>query len=112
MQANKSLYGQYIEAREGFDIIENPFGFVTFKITGDECYVRDIFVEKHHRNDRVASALCDKVKVIAKERGCKFLTGSVVPSLPSSTVSLKVILSYGFLLHSSQNDFIIFKMEI
>lgn len=108
----KSHYGQYIKAREGFDIVENVMGFATYKITGDECYVRDIFVEKDYRQDGVAGRLCDKIKDIAKMNGCKWLVGSVQPSTPGSTESLKVVLAYGFNLASSQNDFIILKMEI
>lgn len=108
----KSHYGQYIAAREGFDIVENAYGFATYKITNDECYVRDIFVEKQYRNDGAATRLCDKIKEIAKGEGCTWLTGSVQPSMPYSTDSLKVVLAYGFQLASSQSDFIILKMKI
>lgn len=110
--SGKSHYGQYIKDREGFDIVEDLCGFATYKITGDECYVRDIFVEKKYRKDGVARSLCDRIKDIAKAEGCKWLVGSVQPSVPFSTESLKVVLAYGFSLASSQNDFIILKMEI
>lgn len=111
MQA-RSHYAQYIHDREGFDIIENVMGFATYKITGEECYVRDIYVEKQYRKDGVASRLCDKIKDIAKIAGCKWLVGSVQPSMPDSTDSLKVVLAYGFSLASVQPDFIILKMEL
>lgn len=108
----KSLYGQYIEAREGFEILESEHGFITYKITGDECYVRDIFVERAHRKEGLASLLCDRVRAIAAVQGCKWLTGSVQPSVPGSTESLKVVLAYGFSLVSAQPDFIILKMGV
>lgn len=108
----KSHYGQYIKDREGFDIVENIYGFATYKITGEECYVRDIFVEKQHRNGGVAARLCDKIKDIAKNEGCKWLVGTVVPSAPHSTDSLKVVMAYGFWLAAAEPNFIILKMEI
>lgn len=112
MQDNKSHYAQYIKAREGFDIIENAYGFATYKITNDECYVRDIFVEKQYRNDGAATRLCDKIKEIARGGGCKWLTGSVVPSAPHSTESMKVVLAYGFQLAACSPDFIILKFKL
>lgn len=108
----KSLYGQYIEKREGFSIIEDAHGFATYKITSDECYVRDIFVQEEYRKSGLASRLCDEIAAAARVAGCSWLIGSVQPSAVSSTASLKIVLAYGFSLVSSQPDFIVLKMKL
>lgn len=108
----KSLYGQYIEEREGFEIIETPTGFATFRFSGDECYIRDIFIEKRSRNDNAASKLADRIKGLARAKDAKWLVGTVQPSAKGSTASIKVLLAYGFELASSQPDFIIFKLKL
>lgn len=107
-----SLYGDYIKEREDFDIVENKFGFATFKITGEECYIRDIYVMPEFRQLDIASGLANQVTDIAKENGCKWLLGSVAVNSKGSTPSLKVLLGYGFDLFSYQNGLILFKKEI
>lgn len=107
-----SLYGQYIFEREGFEIVEDEFGFASYFVSGEECYIRDIFVKADHRNENHASKYADQIAAIAKERGCKVLTGTVAPLAKGSTASLKVLLSYGFKLHSSNSEKIIFIKEI
>jgi ribosomal protein S18 acetylase RimI-like enzyme len=104
-----SDYGKYIQEREAFEIVENSKGFATFKTEGEECYIRDIYVSPDHRKEAVASDMADKIAEIAKQRGCKFLTGSICPTTRNSTVGLAVLISYGFELHSAGNNFILMK---
>jgi len=108
----KSLYSKYIKEREGKEIIESGIGFMTYKIKGDECYVADVYIEPEFRKSGIASEMCSKIEKIARERGCKFLTGTVTPSLEGANVSLISQLNYGFKLHSCINDFIILKKDL
>lgn len=108
----KSLYGAYIKEREDFDIVENEFGFATFQINGDSCYIRDIYVVPAMRNREVASELADQIAKIAKENGCIRLTGSVCPQAKGATASLCVLLGYGFKLMASRENFVLFEKEI
>lgn len=108
----KSLYAEYVKSREGFESVEEPYGFATYKITGKDCYIRDVYVLPQLRRQKAASDLCNKIKWIAKDVGCSTLITTVAPSANGSTDSLKAVLGYGFKLDSSQNDFIIFKIDI
>lgn len=107
-----SLYGRYIKERLNHDICESPHGFGTFSFEHEGCYIRDIFVEPDFRQTKEASKIADQITEIAKARGCKKLFGSVVPSAQGSTTSLKVLLAYGFKLHSSSDNFILFEKDI
>lgn len=102
----------YFKEREGVESISFDGGFATYIISGEECYIRDIYVEKDYRNRYLASKMADEITKIAKKAGCKYLTGTVMPSANNSTDSVKVLLSYGFKLHSAIQNGIFFRKEI
>jgi GNAT superfamily N-acetyltransferase len=107
-----SNYGLYVKEREGLDILENEQGFFTYRITGEECYIKDIFITKEARRTGLATSMAEEISKIAKEKGCKYLSGTCVPSTVGSTASLKAMFSYGFKIHSSQNDLIVLIKEL
>lgn len=107
-----SLYGQYIKERENKNIIENEVGFATFYFNQDCCYIEDIFVVPEQRKSHQAARFADEISIYAKEKGCKWLIGSVKPSASGSTESLKVLLAYGFKLSTAYDDQIYFKKDL
>lgn len=107
-----SHYADYIKEREGFDIIEDQYGFATYKIFGEECYLRDIYVTPQYRRSSIAMSYCDQIEQIAKESGCKFLTGSIAIGANGNTESLKAVLAAGFKLQRTTMDGIILIKEI
>jgi GNAT superfamily N-acetyltransferase len=106
------MYPAYLKEREGFDTVSTDTGFATYKITGDECYLRDIYVTPEHRKDGVASALADAVCEIAKNRGCHWLVGSVSPAANNSHASLLVLIAYGMRLKKAEQDMVYFYKRI
>lgn len=106
-----SLFGQYVREL-GKEIVEDDRGFATFYEFGDGIYIEDIYVIPEFRNENVASQMADLIVCVAKERGLTKLYGTVKPTNKGSTVSLKVLLGYGFKLESSINDAIGFVKEI
>ena len=107
-----SLYKDYIKERENRECIESEDGFITYKFFGTECYIIDLYVIPSKRKSSIASQMADQVERIAKDRGCKVLTGSVCPSTNNSTQSIQVLISYGFKLIKSEHDLICFAKEI
>lgn len=106
-----NLWSEYFKEREGFETFETDKGLASFKISGEDCYVRDVFVLPAFRHTGEASYIADEITKIAKDRGCKRLTGSIVPSLKGSSGSMMGLLKYGFKLKSSHEDFIILAKE-
>lgn len=100
--------------RTNDQISEVPEGFVTYRYVNDgkTVYIVDIFVLPEFRNQKIASALADKVVEEAKAKGCKDLIGTVVPSVKGANTSLKVLLGYGMTLNSAGNDVVVFRKEI
>lgn len=107
-----SLYADYIAERENAGIIENSRGFATFLINGAECYIRDIYVKPEYRKDNIASQMANEIVAIAKERGCKYLIGTVSPMASGATESLKVLLAYGFKLAKTDSTLVYMVKEI
>lgn len=92
----ESNYALYVREREGRDIVEDEKGFATFTIQDESCYIVDIFVRKEFRQQGLASKYADKIAEIAKEKGCKFLVGSVCWTTNGASASEKVLRAYGF----------------
>ncbi len=111
-----SLYAEYVRERTDKKIIESEHGFAvySYQTAGSNrvCYIEDIYVRPDFRKNDEASSMANKIAEDAKANGCKTLLGSVCPRAKGSTVSLKVLLGYGFSLSHSDTDLIWFIKEI
>lgn len=103
---------QYLKEREDFDSIITDEGFASYKITGDECYIKDIWTAPDYRGEKVASDIADQISHIAKKFGCTHLLGSVSTTVGNPTASAKVLLAYGFKIYSAVQGGIFFRKEI
>lgn len=106
------MWAEYIREREGFEVVETDKSVATYKIAGEECYIKDIYVSKEHRRSGEAFKMGDHIAEIARANGCKRLSGTVVPSLGGSSDSLQGLLKYGFKLHSAFQDLIVLVKEL
>lgn len=109
-----SMYADYLKEHRGDEIVENDTGFATYRYLneGKTVYIIDIYVRPDFRRHHAASALADEIVRVAKSQGAVELLGTVVPSLKSSTDSLKTLLGYGMTLGSSSNDLLVFRKDI
>lgn len=105
-------FAQYLKEREGFDSLIVEGGFASYRVNGDECYIRDIWVHPDNRNRGTASAMADVISVKAKSLGCKYLTGSVDTTKGDPTASTKVLLAYGFSIFQSASNAIYFRKDL
>jgi len=111
-----SMYGDYISEHRGDGIVESESGFASYRFVSLDgtpaIYLVDIYVRKELRKTSVASDMADKVCAIGREKGCRYLMGSVAPGANKATDSLKVLLAYGMTLHSASEALIVFKKEL
>lgn len=103
---SNSPWAQYVSERENSEVFETSEGFAIYTIEQNTVYLKDIWVAPEHRKSYVASRIADTVALIAKERGCNQMLGSVCPTAKNSHQSLQVLLAYGMILLSSQNNII------
>lgn len=108
-----SLYADYLLERTEDQIIENEYGFCTYRFLDEKTvYIIDIYVVPECRRQKDASFMANEVVEIAKERGCTELLGTVNPSAKGSTTSMRVLLGYGMTLKRAENNLIVFTKEI
>ena len=107
-----SLFGEYIKERLNKDIVEDENGFATYYFVKDGIYLEDMYVLPSHRKTFYPKHLADKVASIGKEKGFNKMFTTVVPSTNNATVSLKACISYGFKLHSCEQNLIILVKEL
>lgn len=107
-----SLFAQYIAEREGKEIVEDNQGFATYFYVDDGVYIENIYTCPDFRHVGVAASYADRIAAIAKAKGYKKMYGTAVPSTKGCTDSVKVLLAYGFRVHSAEHNAIIFVKEI
>lgn len=94
---NMSLYGQYLKEREGVDILETEYGFVTFKVfpAARSCFIADIFIKDEARGKGLGTSLMQQVQMIAKKSGCLSLITTVDPLFDDAERSRNLFRSLG-----------------
>jgi GNAT superfamily N-acetyltransferase len=110
----RSHYANYVKEREGFEVIENEKGFFEFKINSDDCYIRTMYVAPEFRAHGAAKELAHLVEETARANGCKYLVGTIIPSLnkTQATESMGIQLKYGFKIEAAHEDVIILRKEL
>jgi ribosomal protein S18 acetylase RimI-like enzyme len=107
-----SLYAKYLKEREDTETYEIEEGFITYSITGEECYIQTIYVMPDFRRLDIATRMADYVTKKAKLAGCTFLSGTVDPTTNGATESMRALLYYGFKLNSLKDGAIILVKKI
>lgn len=93
-----SLFREYIRELAGKDVLETEYGFCSYKITHDECYLEDVYVIPSKRKSGYGSSLANKVIDLARDRGCKWVTTSISSENCNPHPSLLAILGFGMKL--------------
>lgn len=108
----ESNYSKYIKEREGLNIIEKDYGFVTYSIKDSICFIHDIYISSEDRKLGLGHSLADEVVLDAKEQNCNILKGSVCPMANNATEAMKFQLAYNMKLEKSTAYSIVFWKEI
>jgi len=108
------LYFDYIKTRLGQEVLQDEAkkSFCIFQTKDEEFYLQDLYIDPYARERDILRDLTNQIKKVSKERGCKYVTASVIPSALKSTESMKLLIWWGFELISSTQDFIILKKTL
>lgn len=78
-------------------VIESDHGFLVYYfVLPDECYLEDVYVIPEKRKSGLCFQMFDQAAKQAKDLGCKYLTGSIIPSSNNAESSAQMQLKYGF----------------
>lgn len=107
------LYVDYVKERLGREsIVIEDKAFITYEMDETECYVVDIYVRPDLRKTGIMAEISEKIEKIARDNGCKHMTGTVQVTANNSTNSLSYCLSLGYELWDVQGKVIIIKKEL
>lgn len=107
-----SLWAEYVKETLGREVIETDYGFASYHVRGDDCYLEDLYVVPEFRRAGGATRLGELVREKAIKAGCKSLTTTVNCTFKDPSTSLKACLSYGFQIHQTGQNFIVLRKEI
>lgn len=106
------MFKKYLKEVKNEDLIYSDKGFATYILGDQECYIVDIHVNEEFRKKGQASKMADQIYQIAKQKGCKILTGTVYFKANNPTLSARALLGYGMQIVSGDSEKIIFAKEI
>ena len=110
------MYKAYLEEYQpGRSLFHNNDGYATYLIRGEECYLDNIYIVPEKRRTGAGTAITDAVAEIAKEKGCKYLTGTIFTdqnNLDRQTKSMEIFLSYGMKISKAVQDTIWLAKEL
>lgn len=107
-----ALYFQYLQERQGLSCLWDEHGFITYKITGDECFLADMFVEKSQRHSGLGRNLVEQLKDLASPMGCKVITANVYLDLPGADNTLRAAQAVGFKVERANNNVLLIALPI
>lgn len=94
------------------NIVEEPWGFLTYEITGEELWNGDGYIIPEERQSGKIDILVNRVIAAGKEQGCKFLCARIRIKSNKVEEALVSHLKRGCLIHSADEDFIYVKKPI
>ena len=89
-----TLYAKYILERDGQNIIEDGDGFIIYKVSGAECFIVEMFVNKEARRAGHGRSLIERLASLVPE--CTIMTANIWPHKPGSSDALLGALRVGF----------------
>ena len=107
-----SLWSDYVRECGILQIVEEPWGFITFHVEQDCLWINDVFVEQTSRKSGRARALLDAAIDYGQLHGCTHVKTSVFAKSRVAGISLAAGLAAGFQLHGAQLNSIILAKPI
>jgi len=107
------MWPAYLKERTGKEVLNHLNGFAIYSFPEPGiCYLEDIYVVPEYRRSKVGSAIANQVEVIAKERNCEMLWGSVDVKAKGATESLKAVLSFDMKVFAIEGNMILFTKSL
>lgn len=107
-----SLYAEYLKERQGIETFFEPDAFVSYRISGLECFLVDMCVAKESRGRGRLRELIDKLEKIAIAEKCECISANIHLTLPGADSALRGALAVGFEVLRAQNDVLLISKEI
>lgn len=102
-----TLYYKYVSEREGCEFLENSVGFIEYKINGEECFLKNMFIDPSERKTDVVYSMIDGLEKIALENGCKYISANIDLKDKGANRTVRASLKQGFKIERAGNDILL-----
>lgn len=92
----KDMFVEYINEREGKEVLVEDFGFCTYEMYNEYFYLCDVYIKKERRGDRLSEYFVNKGKEIAKKNNCTIMLSSFSLKDPGWKKSRHILRRLGF----------------
>ena len=106
------MYFDYLKESQDIDNLQNEFGFVSYRIKGHECWIKDWYVKPEHRGKTAAMRLIKDLEIIARSECCDCITSNVDIGTERAEKNTLILLRYGCKIVGATNYSIFFKKEV
>jgi GNAT superfamily N-acetyltransferase len=107
-----TLFAKYLKEKDGIETLENEFGFIGYKITGEECYITQMFTEPSVRGSGKGRELLSALEHLSKSAGCKFIATNIWYADAGASNTMGASLKAGFKLRFGDARGILITKEI
>jgi len=91
-----SHYFKYVNEREGSEILNKYYGFITYKTHQEECFIVDMFIDKEYRGSKKSKEMINDLSSIAKSKGCSFISAHIQDNDKCVTKTISAAIANGF----------------
>lgn len=91
-----TFYAKYIKDREELVILENEFGFITYKISGKECFLANMYIDENQRQKGKGRELISQLSEIAHAKSCDVISANIHINDKNASKTLLAALIVGF----------------
>lgn len=106
------LYQAYIRERQGLESLWREHGFIIYRITGSECFLVDMFIEKSERRSGRGRLLLEELEKIAIDTKCNVITANIHLSDPNANKTLLASMACGFALEACGNNVLLIAKKL
>lgn len=109
------MFADFYKEEFGWDCIQNEYGFIFYFLNGKECYVSALYTRPEYRKSIEAKKLFSKVKEIALNNNCEFITANIGAGPNREELSSKIMKCYlamGFKVCNANNSQILVKLDL
>jgi GNAT superfamily N-acetyltransferase len=107
-----TLYATYIKDRRGLEILENEFGFLTYKFAGEECFIAEMCIDPRKRTAGHGRSLVSQLEEMAKAAGCKYVSANIDINSGGANTILLASLLCGYEVRASNGNALLVIKEL
>lgn len=102
-------YARYIKEREGAEYYETPEGFVSYVVSGSECFIANLYIAPEHRGLKASSRLINWLANSTQNSIQKItvLSGTIDLRAAGASHTLACALTLGFQVTSAHNNILV-----